>query len=97
MEYCETKIEMEERFPVEYPWKLIRGYKIFCIYHGDTGQGEVGVGVPERAAAIMGVWGAHGGSDAGWGEDGIGIPERAAARKGAWGAHGGQWEGFELG
>uniref|UniRef100_A0A3B6GY53 Uncharacterized protein n=1 Tax=Triticum aestivum TaxID=4565 RepID=A0A3B6GY53_WHEAT len=97
MEYCETKIEMEEHFPVEYPWKLIVNIKSFVFTMATRGRVKLAlVSLSERPRQWV-AWGAHGGSDAGWGEDGIGIPERAAPRKGAWGAHGGQWEGFELG
>ena len=32
-EYCKTEMEMEQRFPVEQPWKQIREYETFCFYH----------------------------------------------------------------
>lgn len=61
MEYCETKIEMEQRFPEEHPQKWVCEYDFFCFYHGGAGRGEDGVGVPEIAAVTMGAWGTHGG------------------------------------
>ena len=53
------EIEMGKRFPVEHPWKRICEYETFCFYHGGLGRGEDNCGIPKRAAATMGAWGAH--------------------------------------